>query len=163
MASLLLNWRLWAAVGLAALLFFLWSTIQAKKITIATLEGENAVLVQTNADLGAQLIGLQNMVATLKSNLDAAKKSIKDMQAIKDEANALRRRIIELQNQPGACEEIKVEYEKVASDITAMFNHRVRGKISVPGSGRDRTAPEVLPGPLAPDLGRSKVNAGTSG
>jgi DNA repair exonuclease SbcCD ATPase subunit len=161
--SLLLNPRVWIAVAVAGLILFLYLDIQGKKVTIAILEGDKAVLQQTNEELGKQLINLASMVETLKANLAAAKKSIKDMQAIKDEANVLRRRIIELQNTPGACEEIKNEYQKISSDITAMFNDRVQRKISVPKPDGDRTAPKVLPSPAAPDLGRPQGNAGVAG
>lgn len=144
----LLTWvKIGAVAALAFFIFTLYADIQAKKLTISGLEGDKTVLTQENQDLGKQVINLAGIITTLKANLEAARKSIKDMQAIKDEANVLRRRIIELQNKPGACEEIKVEYEKVASDITVLFNDRVRRKISVPGAGGDRTAPEVLPGP----------------
>lgn len=160
----ILAWvKIGAAAALAFFIFTLYADLQAKKIIVAGLEGDKAVLTQANQDLGAQLTNLQKMIATLKANLEAAKKSLQDMQKIKDQANVLRRRIIELQSQPGACEEIKVEYEKVAGDITSMFNSRVRGKVSVPGSGGDRTAPEVLPSPLTPDPGRPQGNAGTPG
>jgi len=161
--SLLLNPKVWIVAGITALIVFLYLDIQAKKTVIATLEGDKAVLTQENQDLGKQIVNLANIITTLKANLEAAKKSIKDMQAIKDEANVLRRRIIELQNTPGACEEIKNEYQKISSDITAMFNDRVQRKISIPKPDGDRTAPEVLPSPVAPDLGRPQGNAGVAG
>jgi DNA repair exonuclease SbcCD ATPase subunit len=161
--SLLLNPKLWIAAGITALIVFLYLDIQAKKVTIATLEGDKAVLTQENQDLGKQIINLASIITTLKANLEAAKKSIKEMQAIKDEANVLRRRIIELQNKPGACEEIKNEYQKISSDITLLFNDRVQRKISVPKPDGDRTAPQILPGPVAPDVGRPQGNAGAAG
>jgi chromosome segregation ATPase len=153
MMSLLLNPRVWIAVAVAGLILFLYLDIQGKKVTIAILEGDKAVLQQTNEELGKQLLNLAGMVETLKANLAAAKKSISEMQKVKEEANVLRRRIIELQNQPNACEALKVEYEKVASDITAMFNNRVRGKVSNPGTNDNRTAPQVLPGPTQANPG----------
>jgi chromosome segregation ATPase len=163
MMSLLLNPRVWIAVGLAALLFFMYANIQQKKVQIALLEGDKTSLQQANAELGKQLLNLAGMIETLKANLVAAKKSISEMQKVKEEANVLRRRIIELQNQPNACEALKVEYEKIASDITAMFNDRVQRKINRDGTNDNRTAPEVLPGPVAPDTNRPQSNAGASG
>ena len=110
--------------------------VQHMKTRIATLEGEKARLEQINKDLGGQFTAMERVVATLKANLQAARKSVQEMQAIREEANELRRRIIELQNRPGACDFLKVEYEKLASDITGVFNNGVRRKIDRPaGTG----------------------------
>lgn len=124
----------------AAVLIFvgvLFFKISVQKTQIATLKGDVALKQETIQDLTAQITNLGNMVDTLKRNLVAAKQSIKEMQAVKEEANVLRRRIIELQNEPTACEALKVEYEKVASDITVMFNDRFRSKIKHPEAGKD--------------------------
>lgn len=145
--QLLLNPKLLIAAGITALIVFLYLDIQGKKVTIANLEGDKAVLTQENQDLGKQIVNLASMVSTLKANLEAARKSVVEMQKVKDEANTLRKRIIELQNTPGACDGIKVEYEKIASDIGIMFNDRVQRKISIPKPNGDRTTPEVLPDP----------------
>lgn len=145
--SLLLNPKLLIAAGITALIVFLYLDIQAKKVTIANLEGDKAVLTQENQDLGKQLVSLSGMVATLKANLEAARKSVVEMQKVKDEANVLRRRIIELQNTPGACEEIKNEYQKISSDISLLFNDRVQRKISIPKPDGDRATGKVLPSP----------------
>ena len=152
MASLLkflLDPRVLIAIALAGLLFFLYSDLQSKKIEIAGLNGEKAELIQKNEDLGRQIVSLGFMVNQLKDNLVAARKSISEMQAIREEANKLRKRLVELQNQPNACEFLKVEYEKIAIDITGMFNSGVRRKINRPDTTGDHAAPEVLPGPSA--------------
>lgn len=161
MLTALLNPRVILAVAVLCVFGVLLLKVSAQKTQIATLKGDVAIKQETIQDLTAQITNLGSMVDILKKNLAAAKQSIREMQAVKEEANALRRRIIELQNEPTACEALKVEYEKVASDITVMFNDRVRRKLNRNSDG-NRTAGEVLPGPIEADADRPKVNAGAA-
>jgi predicted nuclease with TOPRIM domain len=131
----------WIAVGLAALLFFMYADIQAKKVNIATLEGDNTSKQQTIDDYKQKLLSYATVIDTLKADLVRSRKTLKELEFVRDEFNDLRRKFVELQDKPYTCPELETRYEDYSIDIARKYNGFLRGKISSVPAPADSSGP----------------------
>jgi predicted nuclease with TOPRIM domain len=140
MISTLLNPKVWIAVGIAALVIFLYLDIQAKNLVIAgkdtqiaTLDGEKTSLTQERNSLLAQIASALSIIETLRADLVRSRKTLKELEFVRNEFNDLRRKFAELQDKPYTCPELETRYEDYSIDIARKYNGFLRGKVnSVP-------------------------------
>jgi hypothetical protein len=149
MASLLFNWKVWVAVGIGALIVFLYLDIQAKKLVIsgkdtqiATLDGEKTSLTQERDSLLAQIASALSIIETLKANVTRANKALKEMEFIRSEANDLRRQLIAMQDKPLTCPELEAKYEDYSIDVARKYNSWVHGKVRSMPAPADSASPD---------------------
>lgn len=135
------------AIFVGALLF----KIQGQKVVIATLKGDKAVLEQMAQDLGEQNTALTAALKAANDNLLTARKSLREMERIRAEANALRMKLAELEDKPLTCPELESKYEEISIDTAKYFNsYGVRGKVNRPDTSSDSAGGKVLQPPVAP-------------
>lgn len=152
--TLLLNPKNLLIAALSVALAGTWVAYDLKKHAALKCSGELALSEANVQGFQAEMASANAIIETLKKNLDAIRRQVEEWKLLAAETTDLRRRIFELQSSPKECEVLHAEYQKVASDITGLFNAGgVRGKVHRPYPDGDRAAPEVLPGPGAAGAG----------
>ena len=139
--AILLNPKVWIAAGLAGLLFFMYASIEEKKVRIAILEGDKTSMQQTIDDLGQKLLGYATVIDTLKADLARSRKTLKELEFVRDEFSDLRRKFAELQDKPYTCPELEARYEGYSIAIAARYNGFLRGKVNSMPSAADSAGP----------------------
>lgn len=135
--QLLFNPKVWLAVGISAVILFMWTNIQTKKLIIAgkdtqitKLDGEKTALTQERDSLLAQLASALSIIETLKADLARSRKTLKELEFVRNEFNDLRRKFAELQDKPYTCPELETRYEDYSISIASKYNYFVRGKVN---------------------------------
>jgi exonuclease VII small subunit len=121
-----------------------WESISSGKLQ-NKVDGLNGIISQLRTEVAT----LNSVIEDLKKNIDAVKVSAEEMQRVEAQTTVLRKKIKKLEEAQvkpyDSGGKLEVEYAKVASDITGLFNSGMRGKVTSPRSGDGKTAPEVLP------------------
>jgi septal ring factor EnvC (AmiA/AmiB activator) len=149
MISTLLNPKVWIAVGIAALVIFLYLDIQAKKLVIAgkdtqiaTLDGEKTSLTQERDSLLAQIASALSIIETLKADLVRSRKTLKELEFVRNEFNDLRRKFAELSDKPYTCPELETRYEDYSISIASKYNNFLRRKVNSMSAPADSSSPD---------------------
>lgn len=125
----------------------LWGDLQAKKASIATLEGDLAVAEQKILTFQGNVTSLNGIIAGLEQNIADIKKQAAKWKSIATETTDMYRRIVANQTSDKPCEVINAEYKTMAIDITDQFNRSLRGKVNSSTANGDNPATKVLPPP----------------
>jgi hypothetical protein len=150
--------KLIALAAVVVVFALMWGDLQAKKASIATLEGQLSVAEQKIVTFQGNVTSLNGIIAGLEQNIADIKRQAAKWKTIATETTDMYRRIVANQQSDKPCEVIDAEYKQMAIDITDQFNRSVRGKVQRPASDSDNSATKVLPPPSAPDgAGSSSV------
>jgi predicted nuclease with TOPRIM domain len=157
----ILAWvKIGAAVLVAFIMFTLYADLQKNKIQVATLTGEKTALTNEKFSLAAQLASALSIIETLKADLVRSRKTLKELEFVRNEFNDLRRKFAELQDKPYTCPELETRYEDYSIDIARKYNGFLRGKVSsvpAPADSPSTTAP--VPNNAPPGVEGDKAKA----
>lgn len=115
---------------------------------VKTLKAEKQTLEDSVKSLTEKNTALGTALNTANDQIKKAKASLKEMEWIRAEANALRRKLAELIDKPYTCPELEKKYEEISVDTAKYFNsYGLRGKIKRPNTDGNSSGGEVLQPP----------------